>query len=506
MLQNFSFKKVVKQFASLKMAVVIILSLASVIAWGTFVEARYDASIAQKVVYHSIWMTLVMGTLILTLISVMIDRWPWQAKHTGFVCAHIGIIVLIGGSVVTQYYGVDGSMSFGIGERSRKIVVGDQDFVVYSLPTAKAPVKLYDYRGATGKEVDFYIHRPENEPLHIVLADAVIDVVEFLPFALRDDKIISSDSNDDGPAVRFQLTNANVNLTEWVGAQPGKRDAIKDLGPAQIVVSNENPDMSGKFAVVLTPIDGEKLKYAIYSRSEPKNVKRGIASAGDVLDTGWMNMKFRIFKFLPHAKEQTKFVAMDRPTPLTTQALKIVFKENTPQAKPVEQWLQLNGPLRLFTANSAYAISYANRAILLDFNLQLANFSVGRYPGTNRAASYESVVTLEEKGARRPDATHPVTAQGPQIVDNIKISMNEPLKYGGFTFYQSSFQEDESGRPTMSILSVNRDPGRWIKYLGALIIVLGIMHLFYYKNLKKSFTDSADKSPKKSAQNSMELK
>ncbi len=476
------------------MAVVIILSLATLIAWGTFVEARFDASIAQKIVYHSIWMTLIMGSLILTLIAVMIDRWPWQAKHTGFVCAHIGIIVLIGGSVITQYYGVDGSMAFGIGEKSKKIVVSDQDFVVYSLPTDRAPIKLYDYRGATGNEVDFYIHRPEKDPLHIVLPDAVVDVVEFLPFALRDDKIVTSESVDDGPAVRFQLTNANVNLTDWVGGQPGKREAIKDLGPAQIILTNENPDMRGKFAIVLTPIDSEKLKYAIYSRSDPNNIKRGTANAGDVLDTGWMNMKLRIFKFMPHAREHTKFVALDRPTPLTAPALKLIFKENGAQAKPIEHWLQLNSPLRLFTASSAYAISYANRSILLDFNLQLTNFSVGRYPGTNRAASYESVVTLEEKGARRADASHPISVAGPQIVDHIKISMNEPLKYGGFTFYQSSFQEDETGRPTMSILSVNRDPGRWIKYLGALIIVLGIMHLFYYKTVKKSLAGST-KSP-----------
>lgn len=487
MLNKLSFQKIVKQFSSLKMAVIVILSLATVIAWGTFVEARYDASIAQKIVYHSIWMTLVMGTLVLTLIAVMIDRWPWQAKHTGFVCAHIGIIVLIGGSLVTQYFGVDGSVSFGIGEKSKKIVVSDQDFVVYSLPTMSAPVKLYDYRGATGNDVDFYIHRPQKEPIHIILPDAVVDVVDFLPFAIRDDKIVSSESNDDGPAVRFQLNNANVNLTDWVGGQATAGDAVKDLGPAQIVLTKENPDMKGKFAVVLTPIDDEKLKYAIYSKSEPDHIKRGVATAGDVIETGWMNMKFRIFKFLPHAKEETKFVALDRPTPLTTQALKVVFKQNSGQTKPIEHWLQLNAPIRLFTGNSAYAISFANRAILLDFNLQLTNFSVGRYPGTNRAASYQSVVTLEEKGAQRPDALHPISNTGPQIVPNIKISMNEPLKYGGYTFYQSSFQEDESGRPIMSILSVNRDPGRWIKYLGALIIVLGIMHLFYYKNLKKSF-------------------
>ena len=62
---------------------------------------------------------------------------------------------------------------------------------------------------------------------------------------------------------------------------------------------------------------------------------------------------------------------------------------------------------------------------------------------------------------------------------DVLISMNEPLDYQGYTFYQSSFQEDEMGKPIASVLSVNYDPGRWIKYIGSLLIVFGAIHLFY---------------------------
>ena len=93
-----------------------------------------------------------------------------------------------------------------------------------------------------------------------------------------------------------------------------------------------------------------------------------------------------------------------------------------------------------------------------------------RYQGTMRAASYESDVQVKQNGVSGEKTT---------------ISMNEPLKYNGFTFYQSSFQQDDFGRPTMSILSVNRDPGRPWKYLGSLLIVLGAIHLFYFKRRKK---------------------
>jgi hypothetical protein len=56
------------------------------------------------------------------------------------------------------------------------------------------------------------------------------------------------------------------------------------------------------------------------------------------------------------------------------------------------------------------------------------------------------------------------------------------LKHNGFTFYQASFTSDEqTGEPNASILSVNWDPGRWVKYLGSLLIVLGSIHMFYFR-------------------------
>ena len=79
-----------------------------------------------------------------------------------------------------------------------------------------------------------------------------------------------------------------------------------------------------------------------------------------------------------------------------------------------------------------------------------------------RAASYESEVNVPELG-------------------DLVISMNEPLKHEGLTFYQASFHEDDAGRPIASVLSVNKDPGRFLKYLGSLLIVLGSIVLFYFK-------------------------
>ena len=102
----------IKTLASLKLAVLVILSLAVVAAVGTIYESRFDAEAAAVIVYRSFWMYLVLGTLSLVLVAVMIDRWPWKIRPTGFVLAHIGILVLFLGGLITQNFGVDGSMYF----------------------------------------------------------------------------------------------------------------------------------------------------------------------------------------------------------------------------------------------------------------------------------------------------------------------------------------------------------------------------------------------------------
>lgn len=88
---------------------------------------------------------------------------------------------------------------------------------------------------------------------------------------------------------------------------------------------------------------------------------------------------------------------------------------------------------------------------------------MARYQGTMRAAAYESVVEVPDLGEKL-------------------ISMNEPLKLRGLTVYQASFQE-ENGQPVASIFSVNHDPGRFLKYLGSLILSVGIVLLMWFKHL-----------------------
>lgn len=439
--------------ASIRMAVFIILALAVIAAVGTITEARYDAEVAQKLVYQSIYMYIVMGLLIVNLIAVMVDRWPWKQHHAGFVLAHIGIITLLFGAWLTQKFGIDGTMSFETGQERRTVLSKDHDILIYSSRDGNNFTGLYQ-----GEE-DFLRHPPsEKNPFVIHLGGDDLKIVQYENFAFRESEISVSEKPQDGPAIRFQLENPNVNMTQWLRREGSRARTEVDLGPAKVILAEVLPPPSGRNEVVLVEKPGSPvLDYVIYNKDNSIR-KKGKVQQSETVETGWMGLKFRLLRYLPHAREKVSYVVSPTASPMSTPAFRFTFQGQ-------EYWIGLNSVLRIFLKDGMYLISYGHRRLELDFPLRLKEFRVGMYEGTERAASYESLVEVPGRG-------------------DVTISMNEPLKHNGFTFYQSSFEKNERGEPVASILSVNRDPGRWIKYVGSMMMVFGSIVLFYFKRVQ----------------------
>ncbi len=93
----------------------------------------------------------------------------------------------------------------------------------------------------------------------------------------------------------------------------------------------------------------------------------------------------------------------------------------------------------------------------LPFAVKLLDFEKTVHPGTEMPRSFTSRIEIAAAGARRPAV----------------ISMNRPLRNGGYTFYQSSYAEDEDGAAS-STFSVGGNSGRWLPYIASAILFLGL--------------------------------
>lgn len=95
----------------------------------------------------------------------------------------------------------------------------------------------------------------------------------------------------------------------------------------------------------------------------------------------------------------------------------------------------------------------------LPFVLELKDFRLNRYPGSNSPSSYESTLLV--------------------YVDNdireVSVFMNNVLDLKGYRFFQASYDKDELG----TVLSVNKDvAGRTITYTGYILLLIGFILMF----------------------------
>lgn len=118
-----------------------------------------------------------------------------------------------------------------------------------------------------------------------------------------------------------------------------------------------------------------------------------------------------------------------------------------------------------FKNNVRVIVTYGSKPLTVPFAIRLNDFQLDRYPGSMSPSSYASEVTL-------------IDVEN-DVKFDYRIFMNSTLKYGGFQFFQSSYDPDETG----TVLSVNNDPGTIPTYLGYFLLALGLlMNMFDKKS------------------------
>jgi ABC-type transport system involved in cytochrome c biogenesis permease subunit len=108
-----------------------------------------------------------------------------------------------------------------------------------------------------------------------------------------------------------------------------------------------------------------------------------------------------------------------------------------------------------------YDLALRYKRTYYPFSLLLKEFHFDRYTGTNTAKNYSSRVELKD-----PDN---------YVDQEVLIWMNNPLRYGGNTFYQQSFDKDTE---KTTVLQVVENPGWMLPYVGCMLVLTGMLAHF----------------------------
>jgi len=446
--------------ASLRLAVLTMLSLGAVCAWATFYEMDHGTEAAQRDIFRTWWFAAILVVLGINILSVMVSRYPWKPHHAGFLIAHVGILTLLAGSLVSLHYGLDSNLPLYEGESGDRVLLLDRAVMV-ALPGQAG-------HGQFPAVFERHPPRPGAERRFEVPGSGVTLVAEdFHPHVkLREEFAAGS---EPFPALKLALASSFVNEELWLAARDEARAHV-DLGPASFgfheAQGEKDADAllthgAGQNHVSFVLMPDASLRYAIFSRSGPG--PRGIVKPGESLQTPWMGMTLRVVRLLEKARLVREVAGAAPPEKDTERQPAVKLRLEGAAGRSPSEWL-LFGEARTVSFGAGTAtLAYRAPEVQLPFKVTLLKFNSDKYPGSSMAATFESWVRVDD--AERGSSEH-------------HISMNHPLHYRGYIFFQASFVE---GQPMMSVFSVARAPGLPLVYLGVTLIGLGVAWMFYLK-------------------------
>ncbi len=247
----------------------------------------------------------------------------------------------------------------------------------------------------------------------------------------KNKQIVSAGSEPNNPAIEliFTDTKSGKEMTQWAFANfPDFTHGKKLPGNATIRFIYV-PTLNGKPIYVVSS-DGNYEK-----TQDGKNFEKGKLE-NNRLSVG--NLTFEFASFIPHAEKVRKEISRsDEP--------------NNPVVRI--QWIQ-NGQkeTRMLGASDKTATFMDNGRVAL----LLRNKD-------DSPKAYRSYMSVLKDG---------------KVVLKKKVEVNSPLTYGGYYFYQSNYDPKD---PTYSGISVVRDPGVYIVFLGFLLLTIGGILRFYFK-------------------------
>ncbi len=143
---------------------------------------------------------------------------------------------------------------------------------------------------------------------------------------------------------------------------------------------------------------------------------------------------------------------------------------------PFGTWLVSKGlgKLQDFSRDGKnYRIQLRPERFYKPYTIQLLDFTHDQYAGTDIPKNFSSRIRLKNPGFKEDR--------------EVLIYMNHPLRYGGETYYQASFANDDR----TSILQVVRNPGWLVPYVSCFLIAAGLivqfsLHLFGFLKTRRA--------------------
>lgn len=112
-------------------AIALILTAALTVIAGTLLESKTGSHLlAARWTYEHLFFQLLLSLFFINILFSALRRWPFRKKHIPFLITHLGLLMIISGTIVKNRFGLQGQMSVWEGSGSRQVLL-PRTYAVY---------------------------------------------------------------------------------------------------------------------------------------------------------------------------------------------------------------------------------------------------------------------------------------------------------------------------------------------------------------------------------------
>lgn len=473
------FDKILRFLFSMKMMAVCMVIFAVSIGTATFIESDHGTPASKIAVYNSVWFQLLLIYLALILIVNILDYKMYQKGKRATLLFHFSFLIIIFGAGLTRYIGYEGQMRIPEGKSSDILYTTTPYFTLKAhndtLQNTYSEKRWLSE--AYENPFDFSFQIPGEKKINV-------DYVSYRENMI--DTLINSSSPEAKDAIVLVIAGSKKIIFK------GQQGYLENMGFSYDAENNTMPGVevhnidNQLFVKSVLPFKIINMGALTVEDRQTGNIDSSAVTmvpADSLVPFNPMHLyKFGkqpiVFKAYRKSviKDIVKAPKKDEGNNYLTVKLstKDSSKEVTIQGGPKE----IVDPTYFEFAGLEFEMSYGSKVKKIPFKVRCNDFQLDRYPGSDMASSYASVLSVLDAND--------------SAVYTKRIRMNHVMDYDGYRFFQSSYFPDESG----TILSVNADWwGTTITYIGYLLMGLGmILSIFNPKGRMKELNRIIKKS------------
>jgi len=418
-------------------------------------------------------------TLVANLVAAHIKRFSWSAKKIGIQLTHLGVILLLLGQLATDMLSRESLMSFHEGETKNyseahigtELIfatdAGNGNDEIVSIPDDFIAQK----RPITPPKLPFILRVQEFQPNGLIVSHASVKEAQGrLTTALA--TVEAEFAMPEGLVAQAERAQENPGRVEvWTGAL----EAVGEHGVKDIVAAARKVAANHDQGVKLCTELKTRFRTQMLARFGQANPAMRVAAERVTKNPGAAAADLTAASTQGDGR-----AAMAVPIPEThdmeNRNIPYAIVDLVQSGQSLGTWLlsPLLEPQEITLGDKTYRAALRFERYYQPFSLTLLKAKHEVYQGTVTESNKEGIPKNFQSRVR---IDNPQTSESREV----DIYMNNPLRYGGLTFYQYQMGQEEMGaHANTSTLQVVRNPGWLTPYFGCALVALGMAYQFLF--------------------------